>query len=554
MTVADWAVRRSSGSESRLATYGAVALAISAIVVGIRWNTFAAGGSDSHCYLQQARTLAAGSTVLREPLVFQVPWPAAELTFAPAGFVPSEHEAGASVPICPPGLALAMAPFMVFSPLGAVGDRLPFLVVPLFGGWAVWLTFLMSRRVGPSAIGLSAAALLVCSPIFVYQVVQPMSDVPAATLWLAAIAALSSWTPAGSALGGLAAGCALLIRPNLLPLAMVLGLFATAAAFRTGGRRPALTAATAFASGLVPGVVALLGFQWATYGSPWRTGYGDLGALFSINHVLPNARLYLGWLYESHGPVLGLALLAPFVVHDTRQRRTDAQEHPGPRWSVALLLSASVATLVCYLPYIEFDVWWYVRFLLPAIPLLIILTVAVLWRAVRWASPPMRYALIAAAVGVIGVRWQSGPEAGLARQLQRLERHFIDAGHLARRLPETAVVLTVADSGGVRFHGPRSTLLWESLDPAWFDRALDALRQLGRPPYLLLESGEVEAFKARFRHRTAVAELDWPPIFQVGTSLQVYDPADRERFRSGARVVTERLWTPVPAAPQGLAR
>ncbi|MBM3772701.1 MAG: hypothetical protein FJW27_15715 [Acidimicrobiia bacterium] len=159
-----------------------------------------------------------------------------------------------------------------------------------------------------------------------------------------------------------------------------------------------------------------------------------------------------------------------------------------------------------------------------------------------------------AVVAAVGATWLGGPEAQLALQLQRLERHFVDAGHVASRLPESAVVLTVADSGGVRFHGRRSTLLWESLEPQWFDRALDALRQMGRQPYLLLEAGEVETFKSRFRDRTAIAELDWPPTVQVGTSILLYDPADRARFLAGARVATERLWSPVPPEPRSDAR
>lgn len=549
-------------TRTRLTTVAAAALAIVATMVGIRWNTFAAGGSDSHCYLQQARSFASGTTVLREPLGLQAPWPAADLTFAPAGFIPSAEEAGASVPICPPGFALALAPFVFVSTLGVVaslsgslGERVPFVVVPLCGGWAVWLTWVIGRRFGGTAVGLAAAALLACSPVFLYQIVQPMSDVPAAALWLAAIVALTEWTAAGRARSGLAAGCALLVRPNLLPLAVVLGIFATLSAFRTTGSRGALAAAMSFAGGLLPGVLAILGLQWITYGSPLRTGYGDLGVLFAVEHVMPNLRRYLEWLYTTHGPVLGLALMAPFVMrdadaHDTRPSGVGL----GSRWLIALLCVFGVVTLGCYLPYIEFDVWWYLRFLLPAIPLLLILVVATLWSGLRWAPPTVRGAAMAVAVLTIGTMWLRGPEAGLAVQLQRLERHFVDAGHVATRLPETAVVMTVADSGGVRFHGRRSTLLWESLEPEWFDRALDALRQQGRQPYLLLEASEVEAFKGRFRHRTAIAELDWPPTFQVGTSMLVYDPADRARFLAGARVATERLWSPVPAAQRGDVR
>jgi len=279
--------------------------------------------------------------VLREPLGLQVPWPAADLTFAPAGFIPSSAEAGASAPICPPGLALAMAPFALpgtFGVFGSLGDRLPFLVVPLFGGWAVWLTWVIGRRVGGSPVGLSGAALLACSPIFLYQIVQPMSDILAAALWLAAIVALMHWTEAGSMRGGLAAGIALLVRPNLLPLAITLGVFGTVAAFRLNGPRRALAAAGGFAVGLVPGVVAILALQWMAHGSPLRTGYGDPDVLFSIDHVIPDLRRYVQWLYEAHGPVLGLALIAPLVAHG---ERADAARAPatglGLRWVVALL-------------------------------------------------------------------------------------------------------------------------------------------------------------------------------------------------------------------------
>lgn len=554
MTAEDRPLNRGPETATRLASFAAAALAIAATMVGIRWNTFAAGGSDSHCYLQQARSFARGTPVLREPLELLAPWPAAGLTFAPAGFVPSAEAAGSSVPICSPGFALALAPFVFVGDLGAlasVGERLPFVVVPLFGGWAVWLTWVLGRRVGRSAVGLAAAALLTCSPVFLYQVVQPMSDVPAATLWLAAIVALTEWTSGGRVRSGLAAGCALLVRPNLLPLAIVLGVFAAVSTRRATGSRGALAAATGFAGGMLPGVLAMLGLQWITYGSPLRSGYGDLGRLFAVEHAGPNLRRYLEWLYDVHGPVIWLALIAPFLAHEGRAPDTRAlATAPSPRWSTALLCAFSLVTLGCYLPYVEFDVWWYLRFLLPAIPLLFILVAATLWFALRRAPPGVGRVAMAVASLTIGTMWLRGPEAGLALQLQRLERHFVDAGHAATRLPETAVVLTVADSGGVRYHGRRSTLLWESLEPEWFDRALDALRQQGRQPYLLLEAGEVEAFKGRFRQRTAIAELDWPPVFQVGTSMLVYDPADRARFFAGARVATERLWSPVPAAAQ----
>lgn len=37
---------------SRQANRLAALIAVLATLVGVRWNTYAAGGSDSHCYLQ----------------------------------------------------------------------------------------------------------------------------------------------------------------------------------------------------------------------------------------------------------------------------------------------------------------------------------------------------------------------------------------------------------------------------------------------------------------------------------------------------------------------
>ena len=77
----------------------AVALLVAAtFATGVAWGTFAAGGSDSFCYLYQARQWAsllrqgsggqAGRLQVPDPLTLDAPWPDAPLTFAPAGHVP----------------------------------------------------------------------------------------------------------------------------------------------------------------------------------------------------------------------------------------------------------------------------------------------------------------------------------------------------------------------------------------------------------------------------------------------------------------------------------
>src|SRR6185436_14113472 len=89
-----WRGRADRGRRGTRGTSIGLLAAVIAFAIGAWWNTFAAGGSDSHCYLGQARLFAQGRTTLREPLSLDAPWPAAGLSFAPAGFIPSPVEEG----------------------------------------------------------------------------------------------------------------------------------------------------------------------------------------------------------------------------------------------------------------------------------------------------------------------------------------------------------------------------------------------------------------------------------------------------------------------------
>ena len=159
----------------RCAPWIAAIAAAAAIFVGVVWGTHAAGGSDWYCYIGQAEEFAAGRAILIEPLAREVALPRPDLVFAPVGFVPSPR--GGAVPMCPPGLSLVMAPAWL-----AGGETALHAVVPCFGALAVWCAFVLGRRVQNATAGAAAAVLLCASPVFLYQIVQPMSDVPAAAL------------------------------------------------------------------------------------------------------------------------------------------------------------------------------------------------------------------------------------------------------------------------------------------------------------------------------------------------------------------------------------
>ena len=89
------------------------AICAALLAVAARAGSFVAGGSDSYCYVHQAERWASGRLLVPEPLALAAPWPDAPLTFAPAGHRPSPTVPGAIVPICPPGLSLLMAPFLI---------------------------------------------------------------------------------------------------------------------------------------------------------------------------------------------------------------------------------------------------------------------------------------------------------------------------------------------------------------------------------------------------------------------------------------------------------
>jgi hypothetical protein len=144
------------------------------------------------------------------------------------------------------------------------------------------------------------------------------------------------------------------------------------------------------------------------------------------------------------------------------------------------------------------------------------------------------------ALAILGVRTANDR---LAFAMHALEQRYRSAGIVVRdKLPADAVLLSVWDSGAVRFHGRKEALVWEALDPAWLDRALQWLEQHGRTPYILVESWEEPGFRSRFGDRSDIGKLDWPPKYEVDRVVRIYDPKDRASYHRGEHVNTEYLW------------
>jgi hypothetical protein len=495
----------------------AAVMAAGTLIAGLHWGTFAVGGSDSYCYAHQAERWASGRLHVTEPLALSAPWPSAAEAFAPAGHIVSPTIRGSIAPICPAGLSLAMAVFQL-----AGGRDAIFLVVPVMGAWLVWSTFLVGRRIN-ARVGLCAALVTACSPVFLFQLMQPMSDVPAAAWWTLAVALVLGDRRRDVVYAGLSSSAAILTRPNLLPLGIVLGLFLLLRPGRPLRHRSG--DAAAFALACIPGCLGTAVIQQSFYGSPFGSGYGSLSALFSTAHIRPNVVRYARWLLETETPVALLALIAPVVVR--------------PRARAWLLVAFAVVNAACYLPYVVFEDWWYLRFLLPALPLIAVLMVATIDAcAARLSRRTAAVVTAAVSLAIAGVLVYEARDRQVFR-LAQLESRYVRGGdYVARRLPSNALVVTALESGSVRYYSGRPTLVWDVLDPAWLDRALVFVRAQGYEPFLLFERFEEQPFRERFTS-SAIGMLDWPPMAEIAGQVRIYRPGDRVRYQAGEAVLTD---------------
>jgi hypothetical protein len=543
------------GALSRHAAAVAVVLAAMTAGTGTAYGTFAAAATDPSGYVSQSALLAEGQVSLRQPLSLTVPWPNAQRVFEPLGYR-SAVEPGVYVPLYPPGLPVVMAAARAVG-----GEGAGYAVIPLLAALLVLGTYAIGRRLHSPLAGVVGAALAATSPAVLYHATHPMSDVPAAAWWtLATVGALSHRR--GSALvAGVAAGLAILTRPNLAPLAALVALLALAG--------PRLRGADGWAAGaplkagrcavFVVAVASMLGallmWQWLLYGSVFETGYGQAEEFFAMANIGPNITAYAGRIVRGELPALCLtAALAVALVWFGRSAAAVPRmalatsggftplTHVAAirRLAVSALVAAAFASavLALYLPYLVYPEWAYVRFLLPAFPAAFVLggalaaEVSAIGRA---AGAVVAVAVVAACL--------TNVHAADREQVFRLylnESRFRTAGrYIESAAPRGTVILTMQHSGSVRYYTGLPIVRWDMLDVD-LDVALADLRTRGRRGLLLVEEWEVPMMRARFP-RSPIARLDWPPRAEFGRDVRVwlYDPDDR--LRPDAEYATDHL-------------
>ncbi len=479
-----------SGRRGR-AVVGLFVLAVFLGYAWLVWNKMGAyaGGSDSSGYANNAKLMLAGKLLAEQRPLEGVAVPLPEFAYVPLGFRPRAD--GLMTPTYPLGLSALFA----FASVGGSLDRGMAVAMwsMLLGSLAI--AYLLARQLGlERGWALAAVAVLAACPLVLHMGLQAMSDVPA-MLWTTLAIVLVWASRERRWLAGLAGGVvavAVFIRPSnalvLLPAGIVLGL---------DWRRWLL-----FGLGGLPGALLWLHTNQVLFGRYVTTGYGEVDSLFGWANVVPALANYAWGLPQ-------LIPLAPFAVVALLVGRRSGM----PRL-LALSLAAWVAAVLGFYVFYWFttESWWYLRFLLPAFPALVVLSIA----GLRWTAGSLRGAAsrgsarpLAAGVLVgVALTVALGVQAGMVRRHGILkvgegERIYpAICAWTAAHLPADAVVLAMQATGALHYTDQFTLVRWDCLDPQLSRAVYAAAQRAGRPVYAVFFPFEIEEWGC-FRGRLA---------------------------------------------------
>lgn len=499
-------------------------LAAIVVIVGIRYGARAAGGSDSFGYVSQAELLARGQLTFELSWTEQVPLASQVWPFTPLGYA-HVFDGPAIAPTYAPGYPLLMA---AARRLG--GACAMFLVVPLCGGLLVLLTYGIGRTVASAAVGLTAALLLATSPAFLRMLVQAMSDIPSAAAWACAVYGVTRRTTRGALAAGIATSVGILIRPNLAPVAAVCGA-ALLVQVLLDDRQARVTGhlswgtvtqrLAAFGLSALPGPLAIAWLNARFRGSPLSSGYGELGDLFSWGHVWTNAERYASWAASTETPLILLAIVGLVWPWRPIWPKALAASH------VVMLVLLPVAVVVPYLTYQVFqpEEWHYLRFLLPAWPLVMVALASVL---VAIAHARLVIFRAAASIAIVFVA-AYGIRESIARDTFSYgwsESKYARVARLVHdRTAPNAVIVSMLHSGSLRLYGGRTSMRWDYLDGRDVDIATQWFRDHQVRVYALLDTDELSTVQKRFPGTEFAERLVNPVmVYRHGAAtIRLYD-------------------------------
>ncbi len=448
-----------------------------------------AGGSDSSGYLNSARLLGRGeflvpARVLRGHTATEF----GETAFQPLGFL-IQPASGSMAPTYPTGLPLHLlaASWLVGWDHAAIAVN---ALAALVCGGLMWA---LARQLALPPVWAGAGVLLLwLCPLFIFSTIQLMSDLLAlgwslATLYCV-IGARKNWQWGLACGAGL--GVSVLVRPTnallVVPIIVALGF--------------QLRAYVPIILGGLPGAAFVAFYNWRVYGSPLTTGYGDVSSSFSRRFLPHNLAHFAHWIPFLLSPLIVAALAVPFLP-------------VGKSRAFAVLASWFVLLTGFYAFYYHSgETWWYLRFILPAFPVLILATLAVL--ATVWpiaqTGPTARTVLAAALLAAAG-GWQLRQCRLLdVFGIEREERTYPDAARWAQHnLPDRSAVFCMQVSGAFFYYTKFLLIRWDQVAPDKFGSLLTAAADDGRPVYAALFPFEMPGALERIGGR-------WTKLSTVG--------------------------------------
>jgi hypothetical protein len=519
-------------------------------IAGITRGSKIADGSDSFGYVSEADLFLAGKLAISQPWAREVPWPNGPESFIPLAYRPGPVTASFSlwgyprafdptaiVPTYSPGLPMLMAAAK------RIGGQCALLaVVPLTGAVLVLATYGLGCRLGSRRLGLVAAFLIATTPTVLRLELSSMSDVPVAAAWAVAWWGALGRTWRSAAAGACALAMTVLIRPNLVPIAVLVPLWTWWCVIRDRQNRPRLAArAAVVTAGLVAGGLATAAVYWLAYGSPTVSGYGDVSTLFGVSNILPNLRNYSVW-FGHESALFGYAGVAALFV----PART---LWPGvaDRRLIWMFAATLVLLLAQYSYFSVFDNASYLRFFLPAYPLIMLgLASVALTFARRGRLTAVAVTSFLVVYSLVGVKEVSEIfdtpkyEAPLLELYDRV--HSVTSA--------SSVILAMQHSGGTRYHSGRVTLRWDYLRADGLDRAVAWMSDRGVRTYALIDDWELQIIRQRFAGQVLAAAFERPAALATSNTL-FYDLSgpliDRTEHLTGAAVHRCRPAFPVPA-------
>ena len=511
---------------------------ILAIAVGftIRFNIFVPWGTDSAAYLSQAEALATGRLFAPASVVFWSPWSLDGLVESPLGLRPGPTK-GTITGVYPLGYPLLMA-----VAIRAGGQLSPYVVAPIFLGLLVWCAFQLGAKLSSGWAGVGAAGLTAANPVTLNHAMWPMSDVPAAALWIASLVLSLNPGLGAAAAAGATTALAVMVRPNLAPLGVAIAVSLVAA---EGPVRKRIARIALFAVLAAIGPALILWSQSTLYGSAFTPGYQGATGFFSREHIPTNARFYPEMLVQLNSAYVFAGLL--MIPLSLWRARRDALARPGAIVAVAAVLIIAL-NYALYLPYLTFEGWYWLRFMIPAMTVLFVLFAGLVDTIRLWLVQRSR---LVAAVMVIPLLFVAAYPRNVLAWMVSVDgsslRLLLMGRYLHEALPGNATVLTFLQGGAVAFYTGRPIVRLDLLPADKLDTVVDDLRRHGRRPVFVIDHAvDGPFFRDRFKTSKYV-RLDWPARaeFLSATMVTYHDPADRDAFYSGDRYPVDLLKWPV---------